>query len=88
MDYAVCYQKGKGGEEMMSLFLSSVAMLGASVPLFQDSVFFGVLISPGCIRHRYVAQGEDGLVADEPVAYLYHLGDCYLADYWGRLQDV
>ena len=30
---------------MMSLFLSSVAMLGASVPLFQDSVFFGVLIS-------------------------------------------
>ena len=45
MDYAVCYQKGKGGEEMMSLFLSSMAMLGASVPLFQDSVFFGVLIS-------------------------------------------
>ena len=30
---------------MMSLFLSSMAMLGASVPLFQDSVFFGVLIS-------------------------------------------
>ena len=30
---------------MMSLFLSSMTMLGASVPLFQDSVFFGVLIS-------------------------------------------
>ena len=30
---------------MITVFLSSVLMLTASLPLFQDSVFFGVLIS-------------------------------------------
>ncbi len=30
---------------MITVFLSSMVMLSASVPLFQDSVFFGVLIS-------------------------------------------